>query len=341
MMSSDFTDRHLIFIVSQPRAGSTLLQSLLAGCEGVHTTAEPWLMLHPLYARRETGHTADYDATLAARALDDFLGQLTERAAAYDAAVRAMALELYGRACRQAGRAIFLDKTPRYYKVLPELSRVFPAARIIILLRNPAAVFSSILRTWVDGAWPRFDSFRDDLLAAPGLLTDHVARGGDQTIVVHYEALVQAPEETLRSLCDRLDLPYHPRLLAYGDRPLPAGRYGDPTGIRQHSRPSAAGLDSWREDARDPQIHHLLVAYLDALGPEQIGRMGYDHAELKRTLAAVPLRPGRVHHTWRQLLKADKTRGDELRLILGGGQWLHQPGRALRQIARLFTEHPE
>ena len=92
MMSSDFTDRHLIFIVSQPRAGSTLLQSLLAGCEGVHTTAEPWLMLHPLYARRETGHTADYDATLAARALDDFLGQLKEGAAAYDAAVRAMAV---------------------------------------------------------------------------------------------------------------------------------------------------------------------------------------------------------------------------------------------------------
>ncbi len=339
-MENSFTDRHLIFIISQPRAGSTLLQALLAGGEGVHTTAEPWLMLHPLYALRETGYTADYDAGIAARALQDFLGHLDDGVAAYDAAVRAMALELYGRACRQHGKTIFLDKTPRYYKILPELRRVFPEARIIILLRNPAAVFSSILYTWVDGAWPRFDALRDDLLVAPGLLASHIARD-DQTIVVHYESLVQEPEETLRSLCRSLALPYHPQLLEYGARPLPAGRYGDPTGIRQHARPSAASLDAWREHAQDPQIHHLIGAYLDALGPEQIGRMGYDHAELMGTLAAVPVRSGAIQHTWQQLMKADKTRTDRLRLIVRDGRRNRQPGRMMRQIARLFTERAE
>lgn len=340
-MASEFTDRQLIFIVSQPRAGSTLLQALLAGCEGVHTTAEPWLMLHPLYALRETGHTADYDATLAARALREFLDTLDEGVVAYDAAVRAMALELYGRAVRQAGQTIFLDKTPRYYKILPDLARVFPAARIVILLRNPAAVLSSILRTWVVGEWSRFDSFRDDLLAAPGLLTDFAARADGQALVVAYESLVERPEATLRALCDRLELPFHPRLLAYGERALPAGRYGDPTGIQQHNRPSVASLEAWREQAQDPQIYHLISAYLDALGADQIARLGYDDAELRATLAGIRVRPGPVKFTWQQLMKVDKSRADRLRLIVGGGRPLRRPGRMARQIVRLFREPDE
>ena len=339
-METAFTDRNLIFIVSQPRAGSTLLQALLAGGEGVHTTAEPWLMLHPLYALRETGHTADYDAAIAARALQEFLNGLDEGTAAYDAAVRGMALELYGRACRQAGKSIFLDKTPRYYKILPDLNRVFPAARFIILLRNPAAVLSSILRTWVDGAWPRFYTFRDDLLAAPGMLTEYLAGADERTTVVHYEALVQSPEATLRFVCGRLDVPFHTSMLEYGRRPLPAGRYGDPTGIQQHARPSAATLDAWREHARDPQIHHLICSYLDELGPEVVARMGYDYAELRTALAGIPKHPGVVEFTWQHLMKPDKTRGDTLRLIVRGGRRNRQPGRMVRQIIRLFTERP-
>ena len=37
----------LIFVISQPRLGSTFLQRLLAGHPEVQTSAETWLMLHP------------------------------------------------------------------------------------------------------------------------------------------------------------------------------------------------------------------------------------------------------------------------------------------------------
>lgn len=333
-----FTDRQLIFLVSQPRAGSTLLQSLLAGVESLHTTAEPWLMLHPLYALRETGHAADYDATVATRALHDFLAGLDEGTGAYYRALRLMALDLYERACRGAGKSLFLDKTPRYYHILPELSRVFPAARYVILFRNPAAVLSSVIRTWIDGDWSRFDYFRDDLLMAPRALTDSLTYLGDRAIVVQYEQLVLAPDVCLRDLCARLDLPYTPALMEYGKRPLPEGRYGDPTGIRRHDRPSPASLAAWLTHAQDPQIHHILSAYLEALGAEQIAAMGYDTGELRAELQGVRQRPGRVSISWSRLTAADKSVSDRAKLLLGGGHWARHPRRTARQLIRLLTE---
>ena len=53
---------NLIFIISQPRAGSTLLQRILGGHPEIHTAAEPWIMLHPLYALKSKGCSAEYNA---------------------------------------------------------------------------------------------------------------------------------------------------------------------------------------------------------------------------------------------------------------------------------------
>lgn len=332
-----FVDADLIFLVSQPRAGSTLLQSILAGSEAVHTTAEPWFMLHPLYALRETGHTADYDATVAARALQDFLGTINDGETTYYRAVRLMALELYGRACHEVGKPRFLDKTPRYYTILPELARVFPRARFVILLRNPAAVLSSILRTWVKGNWNRFEYFRDDLLAAPRLLTSFASEATEQAYVVRYESLVLAPDETIRELCEWLALPYRSDMLEYGRRSRPSGRYGDPTGFAKHERPSAESLNAWLDDARDPQIYHLLSAYLDALGPAQLAAMGYDADHLKGQLAGIDRLPGKPSLRWEQLMMGDKSTADRLRLILAGARQEKRPIDAARQIVRLLV----
>lgn len=336
-MEAEFSDANLIFLVSQPRAGSTLLQSILAGSETAHTTAEPWLMLHPLYALRETGHAADYDATVAARALQDFLSTLADGEDAYYRATRLMALELYGQACREAGKSRFLDKTPRYYQILPELGRVFPRARFVILLRNPAAVLSSILRTWVKGDWNRFDYFRDDLLAAPGLLTAFAAEAKQQARVVHYESVVREPEIAIQALCGWLELPYRPEMLDYGRQARPKGRYGDPTGIEKHARPSAGSLDAWLDHARDPQTHHLLSAYLNALGAEQIAAMGYDAGQLAAQLDSVVRSSGKPLVGWEQLMKGDKSAGERFRLIVAGARRERRPLVAARQIARLLV----
>ena len=44
-MSGAAGNLRLVFLLSLPRSGSTLLQRLLAAHPQVHTVAEPWLML--------------------------------------------------------------------------------------------------------------------------------------------------------------------------------------------------------------------------------------------------------------------------------------------------------
>lgn len=298
---TNFSDAQLIFLISQPRAGSTLLQRILAGHPDVHTTAEPWLMLHPLYALRATGHRAEYDATLAYEALQDFCATLPDGRASYEQALRAMALQLYGEAGAGAGKPRFLDKTPRYYFIIPELARLFPAARFVILLRNPLAVLASILQTHVKGHWPLLSRYRHDLLTAPPRLVAGLDLLGERATRVHYEALVRDPEAETRALCAALALDFRPDMLTYGDTAVPSGRMGDTTGIEQHERPSADSLDRWQELARDAQTRHFLQQYLQALGPGLLAQMGYDAVQLAARLERAPYTPRALPVTWEAL----------------------------------------
>jgi hypothetical protein len=335
LMMKGFSDSQLIFLVSQPRAGSTLLQHVLAGQKEIHATAEPWLMLHPVYALREGGQTAEYDARLARRALHDFLQSLPLGEAAYWTAVRGMALSLYGQACSSVGKSLFLDKTPRYYYILTELAQIFPAARFIILFRNPLAVLHSVLNTWVRGEWVRLSMFRDDLLLAPGLLADGVTSLAERVFTLQYEALVERPEVEVRALCHWLDVGYEPQMLAYGERKRLPGRYGDPVGLARYERPSVGSRDKWLELGRTPQMRHLAEAYLQTLGPVLLARMGYEAAELQRQLSAVPCQRGKIRVRWSQLFPSEDAQLDRLRLVWAGWRETKDGLAAVRQLWRV------
>ncbi len=330
-----FSSDNLILLISQPRAGSTMLQRILAGHSEVYTTAEPWLMLHPVYALREEGHEAEYGARTAYRALQDFLGTLNGGEAHYLAALRAMGLHLYGAACQQAGKPYFLDKTPRYFFIIPELARIFPEARFILLQRNPLAVLASILHTWVQGDWIRLARHYDNLVQAPCFLLEGAELLDERAIVVQYEKLVEEPASQVAELCARLGLTFEPDMVDYGTRPAFEGRYGDPAGVEQHTRPSAASLDRWLELGRSRQGRHLAGAYLAALGPELVAALGYDAAELAARLEAEPLTERGLVVSWDRIF-GKPTFANRLSLILGELLQKRQPAHAGRQIAKLL-----
>jgi hypothetical protein len=327
----------LLFLISQPRAGSTLLQRILAGHPEVHTTAEPWLMLHPVYALRDAGHDADYNAALAYKALHDFLGSLDGGREHYFEALRRMALYLYGTACEQAGKSYFLDKTPRYFLIIPELAAIFQRAHFVILLRNPLAVLASILNTWVGGDWMRLSRHYDNLLVAPRLLLEGIQLLGTQATVVHYEDLVREPADQVAALCARLGLDYYSDMLEYGKRPAPAGRYGDPAGVQQHVRPTTATLDRWLQLGQVRQTRHFGQEYLAALGPELLAGLGYDYADLEAKLNAVACPRRGIIIPWQRVFAPKKTFWNQLSLITIE---LLQQGRlphSSKQVAKLLT----
>jgi hypothetical protein len=206
----DYLGENLIFIISQPRSGSTLLQRILAGHPDIATAAETWLMLHPIYGTRKRGVSTEFNSVWAAHAVGEFLDNYAFGHATYDRGIRAFAQRVDGDALARSGRRFFVDKTPRYSFIIPDLYRLFPRARFIFLLRCPMAVLYSELNTYVKGNWPVLARFAPDLLDAPQSIVDGMALLGEAAIVVRFTELVVEPERQVRELCGRLGFDYHP-----------------------------------------------------------------------------------------------------------------------------------
>ena len=300
--------QNLILLISQPRAGSTLLQKILGAHPAIHTVSEPWLALHPLYSLREEGLAADYNPALARTAVKEFLSRLPEGEEAYWQAVRGMLSDLYSRALSESGKSFFLDKTPRYYFIIPELRHVFADARLVILLRNPLAVLSSILGTWVKCEDPlQLRPFRHDLMTAPRLLLEGI-RSCPSAIVVHYEDLVSNPAEEIRSLCLKLGVAFQPGMIEYG---AAAGGerwlYGDQDTVYREKRPAGPYATHWRSILnRFPEWEVWARSYLDALGPDLMRDLGYDYEELSAGLCAGP-------GDWKTITESDSDRQARIR----------------------------
>lgn len=274
-MGKNYLGENLIFIISQPRSGSTLLQRVLSGHPDIQTSAETWLLLHPVYAFKNTGIETEFGSKYAAKGVTDFLTNYSDGMEVYDNAIRQWASVIYNNALKQNNKKYFLDKTPRYFFIIPELYRLFPKAKFIFLLRNPMAVLSSLLSTIVKSDWPVLSFFRPDLLLAPQLILNGIDFLKDDAIVVRYEEFVNDPEQNISLLCKYLGISYYKEMLDYSHTPTPIGSLNDPVGIHKHTAPSKDSLDKWMQLLTTPQTKHFAISYVHALGKDIIEKFGY------------------------------------------------------------------
>jgi hypothetical protein len=284
----------LIFLISQPRAGSTMFQRILGNHPDIYTTTEPWLMLHPIYGLRRDGHTADFNAHWAWYAVKRFLEMFPNGEEEYIEGMRRMYTYIYNQALANSGKRFFLDKTPRYYFIVPELFRIFPKAQFIILLRNPLAVFYSILNshTFARQSWFLLHNFKADLLQAPGCLLDGINLLGSHGITVQYEHLIENSAEIIKNVCESLGVDFRPDMIDYGNQDVPKWHFGDQEGVHRHRRPVLAKEEKWILALGNPQVWRLTNDYLQYLGPETINRLGYSSQDLQQTVANH--RPSRI-----------------------------------------------
>lgn len=285
-MTEPYYGEDLIFIISLPRSGSTLLQRVLAGHPDVGASSEPWIMLHPVYGLRSKGISTDYNAEWAALGVREFLEHYTDGENVYDDAIRAFAATLYRNAMRKAGVRLFVDKTPRYVMIIDELIRLFPGAKFVFLIRNPLSVLSSIVNTQIDHDLTTLESFSHELLDGPDAVLNGIDALGERAIRVQYEAFVQNPGAELRMLCERLGISFEEDMLDYTNAPQWKGFMQDRTGITQHSRPTADRAESWKQLLTDEQQLAFARGYLDDLGPERVRRLGYSWEELDSAVRA-------------------------------------------------------
>jgi hypothetical protein len=275
-----YLGENLIFLISMPRSGSTMLQRVLVGHSEIESSAEPWLMLPLVYSRRENGLTAEYGGDWARLATDEFLANYTDGPDVYDAGIRAFAKEVYGNALALTSASRFVDKTPRYTYIIKDLIRIFPEAKFIFLLRNPLSVLASIINTQLDGDLWSITEFIGELEHGPKNILEGTQIMGNRAAVVRYEDFVGKPEKHTAHLCEFLGLKYEANMVNYKDTPEAKGFMTDRIGVQQHDRPVANRAHAWEKMLTDPQQTHFAEEYLKMLEPAVVDSLGYDYGHL-------------------------------------------------------------
>jgi hypothetical protein len=224
------------FIVSAPRAGSTLLFETLSATPQLATLGGEahWLVegfpeLRPGAPGVDSNRlTAEHcSAHIAARIRD----QIAERLA--------------------SGR--FLEKTPKNSLRIPFFDRVFPDARYIFLWRDPRQNLSSIMEAWRSGRYVTYPDLPDwdgpwSLLLPPGwqslrgkpleeiaayqwettnrtVLTDLEALPRERWTAVSYAELRAGPRAAVERLCAFCEIEFDAALASRLAGSLPLSRY--------------------------------------------------------------------------------------------------------------------
>lgn len=234
-----------IFIVGLPRAGSTLLEQILASHSQVEGTMElPNILAlaHKLGGRRRVGQASAYPANMADLSRD-------ERRALGEAYVRDTAIH------RKLGRPFFIDKMPNNFRHIGLIHAILPKARIIDARRSAmGCCFSGFKQLFAEGQEFTYGLeevgryYRDYVR-----LMDHwdtVLPG--KVLRVQYEDVVDDLEGQVRRLLDFLGLPFEEGCIRFHQTER-AVRTASSQQVRQPLYRS--GVDQWEH----------FSAYLDPL----------------------------------------------------------------------------
>ena len=305
-----------LFVFSLPRSGSTMLQRLLMAHKDIRSVAEPWILLPLVYAAREQGMASEYSAYLSSLAINDFIDNLPNGKADYFSAVKNFVQDLYARQC--TGKEIyFLDKTPRYFFIIPEIAQIFPDARFIFLFRNPIHVFASILSTWGHGRLNKLNNHRIDLQEGPKLLAQGWEALKDRSLAVSYENLVTDPRRELAGIFDYLELPPDYEVLKTFTRQKTHGRLGDPN-AQEYAHIQTASMHKAEQIFTTPYRKYMIKKYLRDTGSRTLSALGYEEKSLLEEVAAY--RGSKKYSTCTDLMDLGKLyiiRKLHLNLILG------------------------
>lgn len=248
------------FIVGSGRSGTTLLRLILAGHSRLHIPPETWYILYmveelpvtdvlmPAQVERAiTLMVEDYrwpDMNMTADELRREVIGLT--------APRLVDIVniVYRRHLAASGKQRFGDKTPIYFKIIPQLVALYPDAKFIHLIRDGRDVAIS----WIDLNYDRYyeQSFewtmamesREEFIHGPY---------ANRVLEIRYEDLVRDLENTVRRVCVFLDEEFEPGMLSWNslETLIPERERHIHGKIGQPVSPDAAAV--WRRKLSAPE----------------------------------------------------------------------------------------
>jgi tetratricopeptide (TPR) repeat protein len=241
-----------IFILGLPRAGSTLLEQILASHSQVEGTMElpnVLALAHKLDGRRRVGEEARYPANLSELSRDELTGF-------GEAYIRDTQIH------RKAGTPFFIDKMPNNFRHIGLIKLILPNAKIIDARRSAmGCCFSGFKQLFAEGQEFTYGQreigtyYRDYVQ-----LMDHwdqVLPG--EVLLVRYEEVVADLEVQVRRLLDFCGLPFEEACVRFHETDR-AVRTASSEQVRQPIYKS--GVDQWEKFS--PYLDPLR----EVLGPE-------------------------------------------------------------------------
>ncbi len=257
----------VVFVISPPRAGSTLLQRMMGAHSEIFTHPEPHLIT-PIAHLGVYGNVdkAPYDHINAAEAMHAFIDDLPRGEQDYLDALRAYTDTLYDRMLSTSDASYFVDKTPANALVLPFLQRLYPDAKYVVLTRHPLAVFSSYANSFFNGDWEAAHEFNPILERYVPAMGAFLRERPVPLLHVVYEDVVKHPEAELERVFAFLGLENEPHAVEYGKSgPVKKGM-GDPMTVDREGRPVIESVDKWAAElAADSKKRSAAEAMLDRI----------------------------------------------------------------------------
>ena len=139
----------------------------------------------------------------------------------------------------------WVEKTPDNSYCLNRIRSSFPAAKMILMLRDPRGKFAGHLERKRKGGqnFSAFNPIRNWLQTAA--LIREQAANPDSVMVVRFESLLHDPEPVMRGVCDFLGVPFDPVVLV----PTKSGELwrGNSAVMDKFTAISAGPVDRWKK----------------------------------------------------------------------------------------------
>ncbi len=233
--------KQLLFVIGLPRSGTSLLYAILNQHPQVALMYEadilalPGISLATRLRRNWLTRIEFWNGALSRHGFDitpDFFRDVTSARSLYLAyatrkfrrkIIDARSLPLAFAAGKQA--TVYGEKSPHYYAPIKHLSKSFPDARFIVIRRDFAEIYRSVLDAAKHsshfarvGTWPRLILQQEKLIRETSWLRAHAI----PLYSVHYRDLVNQTERIAREICAFLDLPFCERMTTLKNADLSA-----------------------------------------------------------------------------------------------------------------------
>jgi cytochrome c-type biogenesis protein CcmH/NrfG len=197
-----------IFVLGQPRTGTTLIERIITSHSQVHSAGE--LQQFGMAVRRLSKHTDP----------KRFSKQLFESALELDCAkVGVVYMESTARV--QGDKPRFVDKLPQNYFYIPMILKALPKARIVHLTRDPMdACFASYKQLFADAYLHSYDleEMARHHCRYRSLMDVWRERFGGRFLDISYEETVSDLEPNARRLIEFLGLPWEDACLRFHEQ---------------------------------------------------------------------------------------------------------------------------